>query len=207
MGDARTAQDAFAFVVGFLARFPRYKQRALWLSGESYGGAHTHSSRDSYRNHCFLACSLRYKQRALWLSQWSHGIALSCLQRQGGSTQETQTHVVPTQPGRARAGHYVPNLALELLLHRPDWFNIGINLQGFLVGVPASCAAHCQNGHVTHQDFGIAVPGPAHFPQHRDHRGPAVHASSSCCHIMARLPCSAAQHRTQLPGRAGRAFP
>ena len=28
----------------------------------------------------------------------------------------------------------MPNLALELLSHRDEWFNAGINLVGFLVG-------------------------------------------------------------------------
>ena len=36
-GDERTAQDAYSFITGFLQRFPKYKGRSLWLSGESYG--------------------------------------------------------------------------------------------------------------------------------------------------------------------------
>lgn len=38
VGDKRTAQDTLAFLLGFLERFPQYKQRVLWLSGESYAG-------------------------------------------------------------------------------------------------------------------------------------------------------------------------
>jgi len=38
VGDERTAQDAYEFLLNFMERFPSLKDRALWLSGESYGG-------------------------------------------------------------------------------------------------------------------------------------------------------------------------
>ena len=56
-GDERTAQDAFAFVQGFLERFPKFKQRPLWLSGESYGGKSCAQS-ISARQKCKLASSI-----------------------------------------------------------------------------------------------------------------------------------------------------
>lgn len=37
-GDERTAEDAYEFLLGFLARFPQYAGRPFWLAGESYGG-------------------------------------------------------------------------------------------------------------------------------------------------------------------------
>eukprot|EP00762_Andalucia_godoyi_P008269 ANDGO_02965.mRNA.1 Serine carboxypeptidase-like 25 len=38
VGDARTAQDMYNALVAFVAKFPRYANRDLWISGESYGG-------------------------------------------------------------------------------------------------------------------------------------------------------------------------
>ncbi|XP_068658232.1 serine carboxypeptidase II-3-like [Aristolochia californica] len=37
-GDQRTAEDAYIFLVNWLERFPEYKNRDLYLSGESYAG-------------------------------------------------------------------------------------------------------------------------------------------------------------------------
>ena len=37
-GDERTAEDAYQFLHGFLARFPQYVGRPFWIAGESYGG-------------------------------------------------------------------------------------------------------------------------------------------------------------------------
>mmetsp|Transcript_10523 Transcript_10523/g.29949 ORF Transcript_10523/g.29949 Transcript_10523/m.29949 type:complete len:534 (+) Transcript_10523:106-1707(+) len=38
VGDERTAQDAYHFLLAFMGRFPELADRPLWLSGESYGG-------------------------------------------------------------------------------------------------------------------------------------------------------------------------
>ncbi|XP_043707221.1 serine carboxypeptidase-like 25 isoform X2 [Telopea speciosissima] len=37
-GDLRTAKDSLEFVIRWLDRFPRYKQREIYLTGESYAG-------------------------------------------------------------------------------------------------------------------------------------------------------------------------
>ncbi|KAG0544026.1 hypothetical protein BDA96_02G239700 [Sorghum bicolor] len=37
-GDSRTAEDAYIFLVNWLERFPEYKTRAFYISGESYAG-------------------------------------------------------------------------------------------------------------------------------------------------------------------------
>jgi len=37
-GDYQSAHDAYQFLLGFTARFPRYAGRELYISGESYGG-------------------------------------------------------------------------------------------------------------------------------------------------------------------------
>ena len=40
-GDAQSAHDAYEFLLGFTARFPRYAGREIYISGESYGGEET----------------------------------------------------------------------------------------------------------------------------------------------------------------------
>ncbi|XP_039038652.1 serine carboxypeptidase-like 25 isoform X2 [Hibiscus syriacus] len=37
-GDTRTAMDSLQFLIGWLNRFPRYKNREVYISGESYAG-------------------------------------------------------------------------------------------------------------------------------------------------------------------------
>ena len=37
-GDSKTAEDAYIFLVNWLERFPEYKTRAFYISGESYAG-------------------------------------------------------------------------------------------------------------------------------------------------------------------------
>ena len=38
VGDQRTAEDSYSFLLHFLKRFPRYRDRPFWLAGESYAG-------------------------------------------------------------------------------------------------------------------------------------------------------------------------
>lgn len=37
-GDARTAEDAYVFLVNWFERFPEYKTREFYITGESYAG-------------------------------------------------------------------------------------------------------------------------------------------------------------------------
>ncbi|KAJ0694799.1 putative carboxypeptidase D [Helianthus annuus] len=37
-GDARTAEDSYAFLVNWFERFPQYKHRDFYIAGESYAG-------------------------------------------------------------------------------------------------------------------------------------------------------------------------
>jgi serine carboxypeptidase-like clade 2 len=37
-GDQRTADDAYIFLLNWLERFPEYKDRAFYISGESFAG-------------------------------------------------------------------------------------------------------------------------------------------------------------------------
>uniref|UniRef100_A0A8R7UJJ3 Carboxypeptidase n=1 Tax=Triticum urartu TaxID=4572 RepID=A0A8R7UJJ3_TRIUA len=37
-GDKRTARDVFVFLLNWLKRFPEYKGRPFYISGESYAG-------------------------------------------------------------------------------------------------------------------------------------------------------------------------
>lgn len=38
VGDSRTAADSYTFLVNWLERFPEYKTRDFYLTGESYAG-------------------------------------------------------------------------------------------------------------------------------------------------------------------------
>lgn len=38
VGDERTAEDAYEFLLAFIERFPQYAGRPFWIAGESYGG-------------------------------------------------------------------------------------------------------------------------------------------------------------------------
>ena len=37
-GDAATAADGYAFLLGFFARFPQFAAAPFWIAGESYAG-------------------------------------------------------------------------------------------------------------------------------------------------------------------------
>jgi serine carboxypeptidase-like clade II len=37
-GDARTANDSYNFLLGFLERHPNHANDKFWVAGESYGG-------------------------------------------------------------------------------------------------------------------------------------------------------------------------
>lgn len=38
VGDNQTSADLYAFIQGFLQRYPSYQEKNLWIAGESYGG-------------------------------------------------------------------------------------------------------------------------------------------------------------------------
>lgn len=38
VGDKRTAEDSYTFLVNWLERFPQYKNRDFFITGESYAG-------------------------------------------------------------------------------------------------------------------------------------------------------------------------
>ncbi|MQL94371.1 hypothetical protein Taro_027022 [Colocasia esculenta] len=56
-GDTRTAEDSYVFLVNWLERFPEYKSRELYISGESYAGhyvpqlAHTILRHNQFSSH------------------------------------------------------------------------------------------------------------------------------------------------------------
>ena len=37
-GDKRTAKDSYTFLLNWLERFPQYKSRSFYITGESYAG-------------------------------------------------------------------------------------------------------------------------------------------------------------------------
>ncbi|XP_051188149.1 serine carboxypeptidase 1 [Lolium perenne] len=90
-GDQRTADDAFLFLVNWLERFPEYKGRAFYISGESYGGHYvpqlaatilTHNMNNPTRTSLnlqgilvgnpLLDNNMRAKGAAVYM--WSHGV-------------------------------------------------------------------------------------------------------------------------------------
>lgn len=38
VGDVRTANDTYTFLLGFFKLYPQYQGRPFWITGESYGG-------------------------------------------------------------------------------------------------------------------------------------------------------------------------
>jgi len=38
IGDTKTAHESFTFLVNWLERFPEYKARGFYISGDGYGG-------------------------------------------------------------------------------------------------------------------------------------------------------------------------
>ncbi|ONM55530.1 Serine carboxypeptidase-like 40 [Zea mays] len=63
-GDQRTADDAFVFLINWLERFPEYKARAFYISGESYAG--------HYVGNAYLDDNKNTKGQIDYL--WSHGV-------------------------------------------------------------------------------------------------------------------------------------
>ncbi|KAL6655432.1 hypothetical protein ACP70R_006258 [Stipagrostis hirtigluma subsp. patula] len=50
-GDQRTADDAYVFLINWLERFPEYKGRAFYISGESYAGHYVPQLAATILNH------------------------------------------------------------------------------------------------------------------------------------------------------------
>jgi len=89
-GDSRTADDAYVFLVNWLERFPEYKTRAFYISGESYAGhyvpqlAATILSHNLYSNRTIVNLQGilvgnpyldRYKnQKGRFEYLWNHGV-------------------------------------------------------------------------------------------------------------------------------------
>ncbi|OVA15303.1 Peptidase S10 [Macleaya cordata] len=56
-GDARTAADGYSFLLNWLERFPEYKNRDFYISGESYGGHYVPQLADTILQNNKLALS------------------------------------------------------------------------------------------------------------------------------------------------------
>ena len=54
-GDLRTAEDSYVFMVNWLERFPEYKGREFYISGESYAGHYVPQLAYSILHHNKLA--------------------------------------------------------------------------------------------------------------------------------------------------------
>lgn len=59
-GDKKTAEDTYTFLVNWLERYPQYKTRDFYITGESYAGhyvpqlAYTILSRNKYTNQTII---------------------------------------------------------------------------------------------------------------------------------------------------------
>ncbi|KAL5658443.1 hypothetical protein ACJX0J_031606, partial [Zea mays] len=89
-GDQRTADDAFVFLINWLERFPEYKARAFYISGESYAGHYVPQLATAILSHSIKSESGIINLRAILVGNaylddnkntkgqidylWSHGV-------------------------------------------------------------------------------------------------------------------------------------
>lgn len=70
-GDQRTADDAFVFLINWLERFPEYKARAFYISGESYAGHYVPQLATAILSHGIKSRSGIINLRAILVSEHS----------------------------------------------------------------------------------------------------------------------------------------
>jgi len=70
-GDQRTAEDAFVFLTNWMERFPEYKGRAFYISGESYAGHYVPQLATAILSHNMNSKSNIINLRAILVSKYS----------------------------------------------------------------------------------------------------------------------------------------
>ena len=70
-GDQRTAEDAFVFLTNWMERFPEYKGRAFYISGESYAGHYVPQLATAILTHNINSKSSIINLRAILVSKYS----------------------------------------------------------------------------------------------------------------------------------------
>ncbi|KAL5992981.1 Serine carboxypeptidase-like 42 [Asimina triloba] len=89
-GDARTAEDMYKFLLGWFEKFPKYKSRALFLTGESYAGHYIPQLADLLLQHNNNSTDFKFNLRGVAIGNpllnldrdisstyefyWSHGL-------------------------------------------------------------------------------------------------------------------------------------
>lgn len=73
-GDQRTADDALVFLLNWIERFPEYKGRAFYISGESYAGHYVPQLAAAVLSHNINSKSKIINLRAILVREPINGI-------------------------------------------------------------------------------------------------------------------------------------
>uniref|UniRef100_A0A453IRP8 Carboxypeptidase n=1 Tax=Aegilops tauschii subsp. strangulata TaxID=200361 RepID=A0A453IRP8_AEGTS len=76
-GDTRTANDMYKFLLGWYKKFPEYRSRSLFLSGESYAGHHIPQLTDVLLTHNEKSKGFKFNIKGVAVSRVKQSLVLS----------------------------------------------------------------------------------------------------------------------------------